>query len=310
MNRNHGLRMAPSIALALGLTACGGGGGGGIASIPPAPVTPTPTVTPASFTMTAPARALTAPGAPVIASTAGPNFTTEHTGTPFPVLQTTMMYDGASARPDPIVYAAHGSDRDGIFMEANVVFDWENPPMSTGYGNLDWTRVGSWSTGGTWWDYDDTVGRTGVFVGGYETSTASMPTIGAAIYNGVAEGTVFHQGGTSDSTHCRCDVVALTGNASFTANFGTRNVSGSLTGMTAGGTPWNSVAFNSTITGNAFSGTSSVTSNPGNMWSLAGNATGTVEGKFFGPTAQEAGAVWTLFDGTNAAIGTLAGKRP
>jgi hypothetical protein len=39
------------------------------------------------------------------------------------------------------------------------------------------------------------------------------------------------------------------------------------------------------------------------------NATGTLEGRFFGPSAQEAGAVWTLFDGTNAAIGTLGGRR-
>jgi hypothetical protein len=43
---------------------------------------------------------------------------------------------------------------------------------------------------------------------------------------------------------------------------------------------------------------------------LGPNATGTLEGKFFGPAAQEAGAVWTLFDGTRAAIGTLTGKRP
>jgi hypothetical protein len=43
---------------------------------------------------------------------------------------------------------------------------------------------------------------------------------------------------------------------------------------------------------------------------MAPNATGTLEGKFFGPSAQEAGAVWTLFDGTKAAIGTLTGKRP
>ena len=43
---------------------------------------------------------------------------------------------------------------------------------------------------------------------------------------------------------------------------------------------------------------------------MGANATGTIDGRFFGPSAQEAGAVWTLFDGTNAAIGTLVGKRP
>jgi hypothetical protein len=80
--------------------------------------------------------------------------------------------------------------------------------------------------------------------------------------------------------------------------------------MTAAGAPWNNVAFNSTITGSAFSGTTSVTSAPGSAGSLGAGATGTLEGHFFGPTAQEAGAVWTLFDGTKAAIGTLTGKQP
>ena len=80
--------------------------------------------------------------------------------------------------------------------------------------------------------------------------------------------------------------------------------------MAAGGAPWNNVAFNSTITGNGFSGTTSVTSSPAGPASLSAGATGTIEGKFFGPAAQEAGAVWTLFDGVKAAIGTLTGKGP
>jgi hypothetical protein len=49
---------------------------------------------------------------------------------------------------------------------------------------------------------------------------------------------------------------------------------------------------------------------PGGSSTMVGTGTGTIEGKFFGPSAQEAGAVWTLFDGTRAAIGTLSGKRP
>jgi hypothetical protein len=138
-----------------------------------------------------------------------------------------------------------------------------------------------------------------------------MPTAGTATYTGIVEGTVFfHPGYGEQSTHCFCGLSSLAGNASFTANFGTRNVSGNLTNMTADESPWNNVAFNSTITGNVFSGTTSVTSVPAGNASLGANATGTLEGRFFGPTAQEAGAVWTLFDGTNAAIGTLTGKQP
>lgn len=180
----------------------------------------------------------------------------------------------------------------------------------SGYANLDWTRVGYWGTGGGWWDYDDVVGRFGAFVTGYETPAAAVPTTGTATYAGLAEGVVFFPGISPGTSHCACNIVTLTGNAAFNANFGTRNVSGSLTGMTAGGAAWNDVAFNSTIAGNAFSGTTSVTSAPGGPASMLANAAGTVEGKFFGPAAQEAGALWTLFDGTNAAVGTITGKRP
>jgi len=267
--------------------------------------------------MSAPQRASTGFGpASIIATAGGPNFTSGVPSTTvFPLLQTAMVYDARSAKPDANANVVGGS---GSVLGATLVIAIEGynqalsdfRHQSSGYGNLSWTSVGSWATGGNWWDYDDSVGRTGVFVAGLETSTASMPTTGAATYAGRVDGTVFHQGGNSDATHCRCDVVSLTGNAAFTANFGTRNVSGTLTSMIASGTPWNDVAFNSTITGNAFSGTTQVTTAPGSAWSLAANATGTVEGKFFGPVAQEAGAVWTLFDGRNAAIGTLTGKQP
>jgi hypothetical protein len=110
------------------------------------------------------------------------------------------------------------------------------------------------------------------------------------------------------------------GTASFEANFGTRLISGTVIGLmvpdsvngipTGNVRPWNDFAFSSTIAGNSFGGNTRVTTTPGGITSLAGNATGTVEGKFFGPGAQEAGAVWTLFDGAKAAIGTLSGKRP
>jgi hypothetical protein len=42
---------------------------------------------------------------------------------------------------------------------------------------------------------------------------------------------------------------------------------------------------------------------------MGSGATGTVEGRFFGPAGQEAGAVWTLFDGTKSAIGILTVKQ-
>jgi hypothetical protein len=302
--------------IAVALAACGGGGGG-IASTPPAPMTPspTPTPTPTSFSISAPARASTGPGAAaVLASPAGPSFTSgPAASTVFPLLQSAVVYGATSVKPDAAVNAAGGtasaqqgalSINIGAFTTADVRMSW------SGYANLDWTRAGYWATGGGWWDYDDEVGRRGAFVTGYETPASAVPSTGTATFTGLAEGAIFYPGTSAGTTHCACNIVQVSGNASFTANFGTRNLSGSLTGMTAGSAPWNDVAFNSTITGNAFSGTTNVTNAPGSPASLSATAAGTVDGKFFGPAAQEAGAVWTLFDGTKAAIGTLTGKRP
>jgi hypothetical protein len=173
--------------------------------------------------------------------------------------------------------------------------------VNFGHASLDWTRVSYWNLD-DWWGVGGA--NRSVFVFGYETPAAAMPASGTATYSGLAEGTAFNalnQGATE---------VKLSGNASFTADFGARTVTGSLTGMIADAAPWNSVAFSSQIAGNGFSGSTSVTSAPAGAASLGINATGTLEGKFFGPSAQEAGAVWTLFDGAKAAIGTLSGKRP
>jgi len=243
-----------------------------------------------------------APVASVFATQGGPNFTTGPApGTVFPVLQTLLLTDENSVQADSTGNAAGGT----VTVEAGELqFSapiFTGTPQFSGYANLDWTRVGYWGSNG-YWDYGGF--SRGVFVAGYETPAGDVPTSGTATYTGLAQGSVYY------AVNQQTTEVSLTGNASFTANFGTRNVSGSLTGMTAGGAPWNDVAFNSTITGNAFSGTTSVTSTPGGSASLLGNAAGTVEGRFFGPSAQEAGAVWTLFDAAKAAIGTLTGKQP
>jgi len=315
MTLNRNLSRISSIALAISVTACGGGGGGGIAALPPPPVTVTPKPPPAAFSISAPGRGSTAEGlSPVVASSGGPNFTTgPAAGTVFPLLQSTMVYGASSAKSDAAANAAGGTatfEQGALNLNVPAFNQADVRGDRSGYANLDWTRVGYWGTGGGWWDYDDVVGRFGAFVTGYETPAAAVPTTGTATYAGLAEGVVFFPGVSPGTSHCACNIVTLTGNAAFNANFGTRNVSGSLTGMTAGGAAWNDVAFNSTIAGNAFSGTTSVTSAPGGPASMLANAAGTVEGKFFGPAAQEAGALWTLFDGTNAAVGTITGKRP
>lgn len=279
--------------------------------------------------ITAPAAATTASGlAPVLASPGGLNFTTgPAVGTVFPLLQTTLVIDDDGIDADPEANAAGGTatveagtltvDLRHTHAGLTGTHGFVGPPDWSGYANLDWTRVGYWSTGGTWDYHEGPLRHRGVFVVGYETPAADVPTTGTATYSGLAHGAVYFpvaQG--SGGTNCNCAEVWVTGNAAFTANFGTRSLAGSLTGMTVPHPwedgvfiAWNDVAFSSAIVGNRFSGTSWVTSAPISYVSLGANANGTVEGKFFGPGAREAGAVWTLFDGVNAAIGTFAGKR-
>jgi hypothetical protein len=311
MNRDHGLRTASSIALALGLGACGGGGGyGAIAFMPTPPqaVTPTPTPTQSG----GPAGATTGAGpASVFATAGGPNFTTgPAAATVFPMLQTAMFQNGTAYQAGTFTTAAGGA---ATFNGGQVTVNIPDsrPDVWSGYADLDWTRAGHWHVSTDWFTIAN---ADGVFVIGFETPSQAVPTTGTATFSGRAEGTVFNS-----STDRRA--LGLTGGtASFTANFGARTVSGSVTGLavrdavngfeTGALVPWNNFSFASTITANSFSGTTLVTNAPGGVTSLAGSATGTIEGRFFGPTAQEAGAVWTLFDGAKSAIGTLTGKGP
>lgn len=301
-----------SIALALGACFGGGGGGEGGGFTPRTPPPPSPPPAQASA-IAAPARATTgtAAGPAMHASAGGPNFTTGAVvGTKFPLLQTALVLD-AAIKPDTAINSAGGTatvTADGLSI--NIAGNGEVPSFSD--PNLDWTRAGWWALSAGAWDYGGGDLR-GVFVAGYETPASQMPPTGTAKYIGGAMGSMFAPGSSSNGLPCNCTEVSLSGTATFTADFGARTLNGTLTDMVVpvgwdfDTVPWNDVAFTSTILGNSFSGTTRVTSAPPGAMGL--NATGTLEGKFFGPSAQEAGAVWTLFDGTKAAIGTLTGKQ-
>jgi hypothetical protein len=151
------------------------------------------------------------------------------------------------------------------------------------------------------------------FVFGYETPASAMPATGTASYSGLATGSVFKQGnGTIIETQ-------VTGTGNLSANFSSGQVTGALVSMQQndgfGFSPshnlqWNDVALNANIApgSNRFSGTTAATSAPGTGFSLAGSATGHIDGAFYGPAAQNVGAVWSLSDGAISAIGTLVGK--
>jgi hypothetical protein len=145
-----------------------------------------------------------------------------------------------------------------------------------------------------------------VWFGGYQTPTSGVPTSGQATYSGNTIGRV------SAPANGGIGMVAgsVTGNAQLTVNFATGNVNGALTNMVSSSAPWNDVAISATLSGASFSGSTSATSAPGGQMSQSLAAKGTIQGALFGPTGQELGAVWTLFDGTtHGATGVIGAKR-
>jgi hypothetical protein len=183
--------------------------------------------------------------------------------------------------------------------------------------NLNYVALGTWGTGTSerraWeapaWQKDITQ-----FAFGYETPAAALPASGTATFTGSAYANVF----TPDTT---ISAAIILGGASFSVNFSTGNVSGVLSGwqhaasFSAGGIPnflpWNDVSIKASIAAGTshFSGTTSVTSNPGTPISLNSSAKGHIVGGFYGPGAEEIGAVWSLSDGTSSALGGVMGAR-
>lgn len=329
MTRHLKSSLAPSLALALAasLAACGSGGGssggGGVAFAPPPPITPTATIG-------APALAV-APNAGLFpqASVGGPTMQA-HPITVFPLLQSVVSITSAGLAADTatmnggatLAFNATGTAGNDSYQidianpaigisNAHLMYDWCGYCASVGTKTVDVsvpdpaTSGLGWTTYGMWAVREHSGAPTSThaaFVTGYQTPAGSVPTSGTATYAGSVVGLVFRpQAGQPNGIGSS----QLRGNATLQANFGSGAITGSLTNMMAGLLSWNSVSLLGAISGGQFSGTSAATSAPGNSWSLGGSAAGTFAGLFFGPTAEELGAVWTLSDGTGAAIGSI-----
>jgi hypothetical protein len=149
------------------------------------------------------------------------------------------------------------------------------------------------------------------FLFGYDTPAPSMPTSGQAMFSGLADANIF---GSSNDAHIL--LSRASGNAALTVDFASGNITGAFTHMEylqsspsgLNAVPWNDVSVNASILAgtNKFSGGTSVTSTPQGALSLKGSATGYIDGAFYGPSAQNLGAIWSLSDGTISAIGGVA----
>lgn len=285
---------------------------------PTAPTPPSPP-TPTTFLAPAVARAPAVPGFPQ-AVAGGPTIAAPG-NTVLPLLQTVQVSTAATLGPDlatmdsgatlildptarearfSIANAALAVSNVGLHAEPNTVY-FETSGTTVirlAYAALDWTLFGSWYA-----HPDNGVQAPAVyaseFVTGFQTSGSAMPTSGSANYSGGVFG----------------EYGYLSGSANLQVNFADQTLTGTLTDMEWGSwddgySPWNSVSLSASFAGgqSQFSGSTAVTSAPDNTLSLGANATGTVVGSFFGPNAEEIGAVWTLFDGTNSATGTIGAR--
>ena len=197
---------------------------------------------------------------------------------------------------------------DGRVIE--VVLDSEvlDGPEDDDSQTLSYMRFGDWAI----YSPNGTMTAAAPLYSGYETPVANVPTTGIATYAADVEGKVSFLYG---STHRLGDVE---GTAAITADFANNSVTGTFTEMEFSADlpagiystgEWNDVAFAATLSGNGFAGSTEVTSNPGGVIPLDANAAGTVSGTFFGPNVEEIGGIWTLSDGTNTAVGTIAGMK-
>ncbi len=134
--------------------------------------------------------------------------------------------------------------------------------------------------------------------------TAAMPTTGSAVYQGGAVGYVVQPAGTGPN-----NAAQFWGTASLNANFGTNAITGLIFGinafsLTSGATGQtnlgsiNNIGLSGTISGSAFSGTTSVAGTAGTAFDISG-ATGNFTGGFYGPNANELAGVFNLNGGAN-----------
>jgi hypothetical protein len=204
-----------------------------------------------------------------------------------------------------------------IFDSTSLISTYPSIGGLSGPGvNLDYSAFALDYVGFGAWLYDQS-GGTGrprnstFFMFGYETPAASMPLTGTATYStdNAVTGIVI--------TSQKLTGAAVGGGANFNVNFTTGAITGQLVNMKSYGDgtvylqPWQTVNINASIvSGTAdFSGTTSSVPNAAAPFELK-DATGTIDGGFYGPNAENLGALWTLKGSNGTAfgvVGTTAG---
>lgn len=189
---------------------------------------------------------------------------------------------------------------------------------SMAVASLSYTSFGIWAAANS----DGTSPfAVGAFALGFETPAAAIPASGTANYSGTGNviGNVYVAGKIGGTP------AIVNGDASLMANFGTGQINGALTNMVVHdhanpsqpanvyAFPWNDVSVSASIAAGTakFSGSTAAASQPVSPYALKSTATGSINGGFYGPNAENIGAVWTLSngDGTGSALGVIGATK-
>ena len=151
---------------------------------------------------------------------------------------------------------------------------------------------------------------------GFQTPSGSVPTSGQATYlgngtNGAVQGLIF----TQEAPYHPPGTIAGS-SSSFSVNFASGQVTGSLSNLTAtpvSGAPqsWNQINIAATLSGAILSGTTSTPAQPGGSLGFGTGSIGKFDGALYGPSGEELGAVWSLKDpaNLNTAFGVVAATK-
>nr|WP_314445397.1 transferrin-binding protein-like solute binding protein [uncultured Sphingomonas sp.] len=310
------VRRLPFVALVIAVSACGGGGGGGVGSTPAPPTTPTPPTTPpppppptgTNSTLVAPLLSETfANRNSEIVLTADVN---AGTGTSTVGQKTLgLSYDATTNS-----YTLTANGRTLVFGPGDIdaakststLTVYVKGTSNTDSDTLTLTKAGTSGrftyryVGGAFWERSQLIGnaltasaQSSVY--GVVTPSAGVPRTGTASYAVDLIGYVTMQ----------ANPLGITGSGRLDVDFEKGQLIANGVIPQAPNTAF-SGTFRSAATlssnANSFSGSFGI--------DAFGSYSGTVDGMFFGPNAEEVGAAWTARqDGTSAAAGVLIGRR-
>jgi hypothetical protein len=311
-------RLIAAAPIMLFLAACGGGGSGGGVNSTPAPTpspspTPTPTPTPTPFTswQAAPSNGNVAlSGSTIEASYTSAQFssTTYSTAikgnTTLNVTTSAGKLTGAKAEGSLSTVTFVEGDgstlnylafRPSVIQLSSANNQSKLLAADPSQSSYNYMTYGAWITGLTTGS-----GYVASYMAGAPTAGGSVPTSGTATYKGTAIGVYTYGQGSVD---------LVTSVANISANFTNRSLSLSLSD-TRGNSSHNELTISGTLTYSSGSGNFS-----GGVVSTTSNTTisGTAQGSFFGPAAQEVAGTFLLTGSTSSGrqqfTGSFGGKQ-